>query len=205
MSRLPMLPRDQLGELEPLFARVEQQGGTVPNAWRMMAHVPDILRAFTDLAYVTLRVERQVPPVLKWLVAHVASRAAGCNYCMLHAVANADGLPQAAGEREKIDAVWEFETSPLFTEAERTALRVALGAALVPNAVTDADFEALKAHYTTEQIVEIVAVIALFGFLNRWNDTLQSELEEKPLAYAASHDLDKRGWSLGAHGKSEPA
>ncbi len=198
-----MIARDQLGDLEPLFARVERQGGTVPNAWRMMAHVPDILRAFCDLAYVTLRVERQVPAVLKWLVAHVASRAAGCRYCMLHAVANADGLPLAEGDREKIEAVWEFETSPLFCEAERAALRVALGAAMVPNAVEDDAFEALKAHYSTEQIVEIVAVISLFGFLNRWNDTLQSELEEKPLAYAAEHHLDQRGWSLGAHGRTD--
>jgi uncharacterized peroxidase-related enzyme len=200
MSRLPMLPRSQLGDLEPLFARVEAQGGTVPNAWRIMAHVPDILRAFTDLAYQTLRVQRRVPSVLKWLVAHVASRAAGCNYCMLHAVSNADGLPDGQENRAKIDAVWEFETSPLFSEAERTALRVALGAGVTPNAVSDEDFDALKRHYSTEEIVEIVAVISVFGFLNRWNDTMQSELEQKPLAYAAEHGLGERGWKLGAHG-----
>ncbi|MEI8144514.1 MAG: carboxymuconolactone decarboxylase family protein [Alphaproteobacteria bacterium] len=200
MSRLPMLPRAELGDLEPLFARVERQGGTVPNAWRIMAHVPDILRAFTELAFQTLRVNRKVPPVLKWLVAHVASRAAGCNYCMLHAVSNADGLPEAEGSRDKIDAVWDYEASPLFTEAERCALRVALGAGVTPNAVTDTDFDALKQHYSTEEIVEIVAVIAVFGFLNRWNDTMQSELEPKPLAYAAKHELAHRGWSLGGHG-----
>ena len=77
MSRLPMLLRDELGDLEPLFARVEAQGGTVPNAWRIMGHVPGILRAFTELAFQTLRVQRKVDPVLKWLVAHVTSRAAG--------------------------------------------------------------------------------------------------------------------------------
>ncbi|MEP9380166.1 carboxymuconolactone decarboxylase family protein [Aquabacter sp. CN5-332] len=202
MSRLPMIPRSELSELEPLFSRVEQQGGTVPNAWLMMAHVPDIVRAFSNLAYAVLRVDRKVPTVLKWMVAHVASRAAGCNYCMLHAVANADGLPVAVDQKEKIDAVWEFESSPLFSEAERAALRVAMGAAMVPNAVEDADFEALKTFYSSEEIVEIVSVISLFGFLNRWNDTLQSELEDKPLSYAAKHHLSERGWSLGAHGKS---
>lgn len=202
MSRLSLIPRDQLGAVEDVFARVEAQGGTVPNAWFMMAHVPEILRAFTNLAYTTLRVERKVPSVLKWMVAHVASRAAGCNYCMLHAVSNADGLPQAEGQREKIDAVWEFEQSPLFSEGERAALRVALGAGITPNAVTDELFEDLKRYYATEEIVEIVAVISLFGFLNRWNDTLQSELETKPLAYAAAHQLDQRGWQLGAHGRT---
>jgi uncharacterized peroxidase-related enzyme len=195
-----MLPREALGTLEPLFERVERQGGTVPNAWRMMAHVPGITAAFVELAFQILRVQRKVPAVLKWLVAHVASRAAGCNYCMLHAVSNADGLPGAAGDREKIDAVWEFESSSLFSAAERAALRVALGAGAVPNAVTDEEFATLQSYFATDEIVEIVAVIALFGFLNRWNDTLQSELEEKPLAYAASHGLSGRGWQLGTHG-----
>ena len=161
MSRLPMLLRDELGDLEPLFARVEAQGGTVPNAWRIMGHVPGILRAFTELAFQTLRVRRKIDPVLKWLVAHVASRAAGCNYCMLHAVSNADGLPEGVENSAKIDAVWEFETSPLFSEAERAALRVALGAGVTPNAVTDEDFDALKKYYATDEIVEIVAVIAV--------------------------------------------
>lgn len=202
MSRLPMLSRDELGDLEPLFARVEAQGGTVPNAWRIMGHVPGILRAFTELAFQTLRVKRKIDPVLKWLVAHVASRAAGCNYCMLHAVSNADGLPEGVENSDKIDAVWEFETSPLFSEAERAALRVALGAGVTPNAVTNEDFDALKKYYATDEIVEIVAVIAVFGFLNRWNDTMQSELEDKPLAFAAKNNLTERGWKLGAHGRS---
>lgn len=202
MSRLPMLLRDELGDLEPLFERVEAQGGTVPNAWRIMGHVPGILRAFTELAFQTLRVKRKIDPVLKWLVAHVASRAAGCNYCMLHAVSNADGLPEGAESKEKIDAVWEFESSPLFSEAERAALRVALGAGVTPNAVTDEDFDALKKYYATDEIVEIVAVIAVFGFLNRWNDTMQSELEDKPLAFAAKNNLVERGWKLGGHGRS---
>jgi hypothetical protein len=79
-------------------------------------------------------------------------------------------------------------------------LRVALGAGVVPNAVSDADFDTLKAHYSNEEIVEIVAVIALFGYLNRWNDTMQPELETKHLGYAAAHNLSNRGWSIGHHG-----
>jgi hypothetical protein len=33
--------------------------------------------------------------------------------------------------------------------------------------------------------VEIVATIALFGYLNRWNDTTASEIEARPNAVAA--------------------
>src|SRR5260370_40709442 len=92
---------------------------------------------------------------------------------------------------EKEAALWEYETSPLFTAAERAALRVAQCAAQVPNAVSDADFAELKKHYTEAQIVDIVAVIALFGFLNRFNDTMATELEGSPIEagkrYLAEH------------------
>ena len=55
-------------------------------------------------------------------------------------------------------------------------LDFAVAAASVPNAVTDDMFVVLRKHWTEEQIVEIVGVIALFGFLNRWNDTLATPL-----------------------------
>ena len=94
--------------------------------------------------------------------------------------------------------MWSYETSPLCSEAERAALRVAQGAAQVPNAVTDADFAELKKHYTGAQIVDIVAVISLFGFLNRFNDTMATELEASPIE-AGKRFLAQQGWSVGKH------
>ena len=68
----------------------------------------------------------------------------------------------------------------------------------MPNAVTDADFAELKKHYTDAQIVDIVAVISLFGFLNRFNDTIATELEASPIE-AGKRFLAKKGWSVGKH------
>ena len=84
--------------------------------------------------------------------------------------------------------------------AERAALRVAQSAAQVPNAVTDQDFAELKRYYSDEQIVDIVAVIALFGFLNRFNDTMATELESSPLE-AGRRFLAERGWTVGKHAR----
>ena len=125
----------------------------------------------------------------------MASRAAGCGYCMAHTAHTAGRVGISA---EKEDALWSYETSPLFSKAERAALRVAHGAAQVPNAVTDADFVELKKHYTDAQIVDIVAVISLFGFLNRYNDTMATELEASPIE-AGKQFLAKKGWSVGKH------
>jgi alkylhydroperoxidase family enzyme len=126
------------------------------------------------------------------MVSQMASRAAGCGYCIAH---TAERVGIAA---EKENALWEFETSPLFSAAERAALRVAQGAAQVPNTVTDADFAELKKHYSETQILDIVAVIALFGFLNRFNDTMATELETSPIE-AGKRYLAERGWTVGKH------
>ena len=87
---------------------------------------------------------------------------------------------------EKIAAIWEFESSPLYDAAERAALRFARDASLVPNTVTPAHFEELRRHWDDGQIVELLSVVALFGFLNRWNDTMATDLEEIPAAFASA-------------------
>ena len=101
-------------------------------------------------------------------------------------------------EDRKLEAVWEFRTSPLFPDAERAALEVAIAGAAQPNAVTDELFAELKRHWSEGQIVEIVAVIAMFGFMNRWNDTMATPLEEEPIEVGEKH-LAKSGWSVGKH------
>ena len=101
-------------------------------------------------------------------------------------------------DAEKLEAVWEFRTSALFSEAERVALEVAIAGAAQPNAVTDEMFAELKKHWNEGQIVEIVAVIANFGFLNRWNDTMATPLEEEPIEVGEKH-LAKSGWNVGRH------
>jgi alkylhydroperoxidase family enzyme len=96
----------------------------------------------------------------------MASYAAGCQYCVAHQVSGALHLDV---REHKLAAIWDYETSPLYTEKERAALEYARAAASVPNEVTDELFDRLKVHWSEEQIVEITGVIAVFGFLNRFN------------------------------------
>lgn len=101
-------------------------------------------------------------------------------------------------EEKKVAAVWEYRTSPLYTEAERVALDFAIAAASQPNDVSDELFERMKRHWTEGQIVEITATVALFGFLNRWNDTMATPLEEEPIEVGEKF-LASHGWSVGKH------
>jgi alkylhydroperoxidase family enzyme len=101
-------------------------------------------------------------------------------------------------DEKKLEAVWSFRTSPLFDEKERVALEFALAAAAQPNDVTDELFEKMKRHWTDNQIVEITGVVAMFGFMNRWNDTMATPLEEEPVEVGEKH-LAKSGWRVGKH------
>lgn len=101
-------------------------------------------------------------------------------------------------DAQKLEAVWEYRTSPLFTASERIALDFAIAAASQPNDVSDALFEQMKQHWSEGQIVEIAGVVALFGFMNRWNDTMATPLEEEPAEVGDKH-LAVRGWQAGKH------
>src|SRR6266581_1363445 len=193
MPRIQPLPPATLGELAGLLETSKTRMGFLPNSQLIMAHRPEILRGFVQLAAAINGPSSTISPQLRNLVSQMASRAAGCGYCMAHTAHTSErvGVPEA-----KEDALWEYETSPLFSAAERAALRVAQGAAQAPNAVTDEDFAELKRHYSEAQIVDIVAVIALFGFLNRFNDTMATELESSPIE-AGRRFLAERGWTVG--------
>lgn len=101
-------------------------------------------------------------------------------------------------EDKKLAAVWEYQTGPLYNAAERATLDFALAAASVPNAARDDMFAELRKYWTEEQIVEIVSVISLFGFLNRWNDTMATPLEDEPIEVAKKY-LARDGWQIGKH------
>lgn len=194
MARLTPIPRSHVPELEDLFAHYDATLSFVPNSLHTMARRPEILRAFSELITQIWNTGTLDKP-LKPMIAIVSSVASGCRYCQAHEAVDAR---QRDVPDEKITSIWEFETSALFTEAERSALRLARDASLIPNCATDAHFEDLRRHFDEGQIVEILAVIGLFGFLNRWNDTVATELEPAALAYASA-TYDPMRWNPGKH------
>ncbi len=198
MTRIDPLNVVTNPELVEKLKPVRAMLGFVPNSTLIMARHPKLLDAFQLLAMAALG-PGKVPPDLKIMVGHIASRAAGCRYCMAHTAHIAERRTVGA---EKIEALWDYERSQLFSPAERAALAFAQAAASVPNAVSDSDFDELKMHYDEDQIVEMLGVVALYGFLNRWNDSLATPLEDAPRDFA-EHHLSPAGWSVGKHGRSE--
>jgi alkylhydroperoxidase family enzyme len=194
MARIEPLPPEQLTDHAERFALVESFMGFVPNSMQTMARIPGLVEAFGDLGGVVLANPR-LPVGLTQMVAHVASNAAGCRYCQAHTAHTAGkfGVPD-----EKLADLWNWEESEHFDDAERAALTLAFHAGSVPNVATEADFAELRQHFDDDQIAGLVAVISLFGYLNRWNDTTATELEDIPSVFG-QRVLATNGWESGKH------
>ena len=195
--RLTPLAPEHSPELKEQFEAMKRNLGFVPNSILIMQRKPKMAKAFAQLTASVWDPEGKVERGFKRLLAHVSSRTAGCQYCMAH---TAGGALHFGVDDKKLAAVWDYQTSPLFSAAERVALDLAVAGSSVPNAATDEMFAAMRKHWSEEQIVEIVGVIALFGFLNRWNNTLATPLEDEPIAVGEKY-LAPRGWSVGKHGR----
>jgi uncharacterized peroxidase-related enzyme len=195
MARLPPLPPETTPELKPHFDFFLSTLGFTPNSVLTMQRKPKLAQALATLNAAVMDPQGEVDLGFRRLIGHLASKASGCLYCQAHTLLGAKNFGIS---EEKLADVWTYSSSPHYTERERLALDFALAAASQPNAVTDSQFEQLRLHWSDTEIVEILGVVAMFGFLNRWNDTMATPLEAVP-QQVASDAAGERGWSAGKH------
>lgn len=195
MPLIDPLPAGTFPEINDLFELFRTVNGYEPNSLLTMQRRPAIVRPLVDLHRAIIATESGVTPELKLLLAHVASTVAGCRYCQAHTAFTAEKLGASAA---RIEHIWEFRTSPLFSDAERSVLEIAAASGVTPNAVTPEMRRAAREHWDDGELVEIVAIISLFGFMNRWNDIVGTPLEDKPRAFGEER-LTTHGWEAGRH------
>jgi len=195
LAHLQPLPPETTPELSEDFAIFERILGFVPNSLLTMQRIPAMVKGFGELTKAVMDPNGSVDLGFMRLVAHFSSRAAGCQYCEAHSLvaAKIHGISQ-----QKLDAIWEYQQSPLYSEAERVALDFALAAGSVPNAVDAGLMHRMKEFWSEEQIVQILGAVSLYGFLNRWNDSMATDLEASPAAMG-ERVLARGGWTGGKH------
>lgn len=221
MQSLSPLSEKELKKYNFLFKTVKANMGFVPESMKAMARIPAVMANFSMLSGILiadskktnpftafilavknmfwslafLNKKERIPLHLRNLVAHVSSNASGCRYCQAHTISEAS---HNGATKEQLESVWDFENSNAFSEAEKAALRFGFAAGSVPNSVNESHFVELQKYYTEENILELGAIVSLFGFLNRWNDTFGTTLEQMPLDKANKY-LKKSGWEIGKH------
>ena len=182
-------------ELQKLIAFYNETLGFCPNSVMTMHHRPIIATSFIEMNKAVMENKGRVTSALKRLIGYISSYTAGCNYCQAHTIRAAERYGAAESQLENI---WDYKTHAAFSEAERAALDFAFAASVIPNAVNDEIAEALRKHWEEGEIVEILGVIALFGFLNRWNDSMGTQMERGAIE-SGNKLLKTKGWSIGKH------
>lgn len=190
----PLSP-DHDKETQELAAFFNETLGFCPNSVLTMQHRPSISKAFINLNKAVMENQGRVTSSLKRMIAWVSSNATGCRYCQAHAIRAAE---RYGAEQEQLDHIWEYKTHVAFSDAERAALDFSLAASLVPNAVDEKIKSELYKYWNEGEIVEMLGVISLFGYLNRWNDSMGTTLEEDAIE-SGNQYLGKTGWNTGKH------
>ena len=195
MSLVNPLPQDYDKETKELATFFNETLGFCPNSVLTMQHRPAISKAFINLNKAVMENNGRVTSALKRMIGWVTSNAAGCRYCQAHTIRAAERYD---ANQEQLDNIWEYKTHAAFSDAERAALNFALAASLIPNAVNDEIKIELYKYWNEGEIVEMLGVISLFGYLNRWNDSMGTTVEDDAIESGNKY-LGKTGWEVGKH------
>lgn len=195
MPLVTPLPSEHDKETQELSEFFNETLGFCPNSVLTMQRRPAISMAFINLNKAVMTNEDTVTSSLKRMIAWVSSNATGCRYCQAHAIRAAE---RYGADQEQLDNIWEYKTHPAFSDAERVALDFSLAASQIPNNVDVEIKKRLYQYWNEGEIVEMLGVISLFGYLNRWNDSMGTSIE-KGAVDSGNQYLGQYGWEKGKH------
>ncbi len=161
-------------EVKRLVEFFNETLGFCPNSVLTMQRRPAIAAAFVNLNMAVMSNEGRVTAEQKRLIGYLTSAQTGCKYCQAHTILAAK---RYGGSEERLKNIWNFRESNLYTDAEKALFEFALAASSIPNAVNKGIEKELKKYWDDGEIIETLGVIALFGYLNRWNDSMATSLE----------------------------
>ena len=169
--------------------------GFCPNSVLTMKKKPNLAEAFINLNKAVMENNGSLSPEFKRLIAFISSSAAGCRYCQAHTSLAAK---RYGSSDKRLKAVWDYENSELFSKKEKIALKFAHLNSINPIQEDDQLKKLLLDEWSENDVLEIIGVIALFGFLNRWNDIVGTKLEDGALEHSRKY-LSDSDWEIGKH------
>ncbi|MBN1263045.1 MAG: hypothetical protein JW991_01685 [Candidatus Pacebacteria bacterium] len=166
MALIPSLEKNQVGEIaEEIYKKFEKEGGKVPQWVKVMAHNPKILKEFVEL-FKAIMGEGRIKPYLKWKMAYVVSETLKCRFCVSVTIM----MLKTFGADDRV--IGNIKEMRGLSETEKEILELVKDVTIDGHLDQPKIFEKLKAKFNSSQIVELVSVIGLFNYINRFNNTL---------------------------------
>jgi len=166
MALLPSLEKNEVEEIaKEIYEKFEKETGTVPEWVKVMAHRPEILKEFVEL-FKAIMGKGTIEPLLKWKIAYVVSQTLKCPFCL---DVSEKMLKKFGAEDEVIQKI---KTGEISSPEEKEILELVKDVTLDGHLDQPEIFERLRKKFTPAQIIEIISVMGLFNYINRFNNTL---------------------------------
>ena len=193
--RLAPLPHDRDAELKPGFELARERMGFIPNSQLILQRRPHLVKSFRAFVGGIGSVDSELDAGMRALVTYACCTVTREPYVWAHA---AHALAHA-GQEAKLAAFNDYRSSALFSPKERATIEYARAASQIPCGMTDALIAELRRHWREEDVVDITALIGMYGFFDRYNAALATPLEPEVMDIARQY-LAPEGWSPGRHG-----
>ena len=165
MAIISSLEKEQVEEaVKEIYEKFEKESGKVPEWVKVMAHDPKIVKEFTELFKVIMN-GNTIKPLLRWKIAYVVSDSLKCPFCVDVTVK----MLKILGASEKI--INSIKKCKDLSEEEKEVLTLVKEVTLKASVCTPELFEKLKKKFSEKELVEIVSIIGLFNYINRFNNT----------------------------------
>jgi len=162
MAIISSLEKNQISEtVKEIYEGFETNGKQVPEWVKVMAHCPKILKEFFELFQVVMG-EGKVDKIMKWKIAYTVSETLKCPFC----VDVTSKMLKKMGATDK-----EIEEIGNISDREKEILEIVKEVTLKANICKQELFEKIKNDFSEAEIVEIVSIIGLFNYINRFNNT----------------------------------
>ena len=116
-------------EVKELVNFFNETLGFCPNSVLTMQRRPGIAKAFVKLNMAVMENHGKLTSEFKRLIAFVSSNTTGCRYCQAHTIRAAE---RYGASLERLENVWDFENQDCFSDSEKSALKFAQEASMVP-------------------------------------------------------------------------
>ena len=173
MARVSFIEKGQGHPLvEDLYQKIESKGQRIINLYKVLGHCPYVGLNWQRLGNSLLKGE-ELPPALRELAVLRVGHLAGSAYEVTQhrRIALTAGLSQ-----EQIDAIPDWQNSPIFNEEQRAILTYT-DEVERDIKVKDETFANLRGFLSEHAIVELTVTIGYYGMVSRFLIALDVEIE----------------------------
>jgi AhpD family alkylhydroperoxidase len=170
MSIPPVRTSSASAEEKRVLKLMQSQYAAVPHSFAFMAHQPAVLEGVSNLLR-TIMGNDAVTPRHRELAYLKTALLVDCRLCIAN---HTESALQVGYSAAHIDAMSDYESSPLFTDTERTILEYVEQVTLEAGLGSEEILDRLQSQLGDRGVVAITQVILIANYMTKFNNALRT-------------------------------